>query len=419
MNPLPHDDEAEAAVLGGLLVAPELLPDVAAVLDPDDLYRDVNRAIYSAVIALDAQGITPDVVAVSGLLRFQNGSVAPMAIRDLAAGVAVPTAAPQHARHVAALATHRRLVIRLNEGLNASMSADADPGLIGAQVSADVLDLTARHEADARMIGELVSTGLDELEHPERRGAIPTGFRGLDHVLGGGLTPGQLVLVAARPGVGKTSFVSAIARNAAVRVPVAFFSLEMSEAEIALRLVCAEAGVSYITVHSGRASMDEWARLMETGEVFSKMPLAIIDRPTVKLPEVRAIARRTRGLGMVAVDYLQLMPSARSRSNRQEEVAEISRGLKLLAKELRVPIVACCQLNREAERRQDKRPQLSDLRESGQLEQDSDVVLLLHRDDANPSHAEVIVAKQRNGPTDRVRITFQHEQPRFIDSRWT
>jgi replicative DNA helicase len=284
-------------------------------------------------------------------------------------------------------------------------------------VSADLLDIAAAREAESRPIGSLVNDALTVLERNEPDGR-PTGFRGVDRLLGG-LRPGQLILVASRPSVGKTALAAQVARNVAKQAPVALFSLEMSAEEIAVRLLCADAEVDFARMRGGQQTTEDWSRLIGAAESLMELPLQVFDRASVKLPDVRALARRVKGLGLIVVDYLQLLRSdARWRGSRQEEVAEMSRGLKLLAKELGVPVVACCQLNRDPERRQDKRPQLSDLRESGSLEQDSDAVLLLHRGADDPSHAEIIVAKQRNGPTGTTRVSFDRAHARFRDVSW-
>src|SRR6266571_2029209 len=250
---------------------------------------------------------------------------------------------------------------------------------------------------------------------------IPSGFVDLDNLMSG-LQPGNLVIVAARPGVGKSSFVTNVARNVAVDAgtpdrptPVLMFSLEMSRFEIGMRLLCGEARVAWDKIRSGRVQTEEWTRIVEAAEVLHEAPLYIVDSGNVTVVDIRAKARRLRsrreGLGLIIVDYLQLMSGHTRFENRQQEVAEISRSLKLLAKELEIPVIAVSQLNRNPETRADKRPQLSDLRESGSIEQDSDIVMFIHRDDAtdDPStkgKADIIVAKHRNGPTATIPLTF-------------
>jgi replicative DNA helicase len=256
------------------------------------------------------------------------------------------------------------------------------------------------------------------LEHIQQRDSafagVPTGFMDLDSLLSG-LQKGNLIVIAARPGVGKSSFVTNIARNVAVQsgAPVAMFSLEMSRFEIGMRLLCAEAKVPWDKVRSGRVATEEWTRIVEAAEVLHEAPLFIVDSGNVTIVDIRAKARRLKskhGLGLIIVDYLQLMSGHMRTENRQQEIAEVSRSLKLLGKELDIPVIAVSQLNRNPETRADKRPQLSDLRESGAIEQDSDIVMFIHRDDSDDptvkGKADIIVAKHRNGPTQTVPLTF-------------
>ena len=251
---------------------------------------------------------------------------------------------------------------------------------------------------------------------------LPTGFRDLDE-LTSGLQPGNLVIVAARPGIGKSSLAMNIAHNVAVAGgSVAVFSLEMSRHEVGMRMLCSAARVPWDRIRSKRVGPDDWVRVVQAAERLHDAPLSIVDSGNVNIVDVRAKARRMRssktGLALIIVDYLQLMTSAAVRrpDNRQQEVAEISRSLKLLAKELGIPVLALSQLNRNPETRADKRPQLSDLRESGSLEQDSDVVAFIHRDDADPEkkkEAELILAKHRNGPTGSIKLMFEPSLTQF------
>jgi len=282
-----------------------------------------------------------------------------------------------------------------------------------------IYDVARHGEKDqVASLRELVDQAMTDLEQIQNResafAGLPTGFRDLDELLSG-LQSGNLVIVAARPGVGKSSFATNVARNASVesRVPVAMFSLEMSRWEIGMRLLCGEAGVPWDRIRGRRVGADDWSRVVQAAEVLHDAPLSIVDSGNVTIVDIRAKARRLaarrQGLGLIIVDYLQLMSHHRRVDNRQQEIAEISRSLKLLAKELKIPVIAVSQLNRDPERRQDKRPQLSDLRESGAIEQDSDVVMFIHRDDSDPAKkglADLIVAKHRNGPTDTVPVTF-------------
>src|SRR6185437_9016041 len=277
---------------------------------------------------------------------------------------------------------------------------------------------------EVAILRELVDQAMLDLESIQNRESaytgLPTGFRDVDQ-LTSGLQAGNLVVLAARPGVGKSSFATYLARNVAVGgAPAAIFSLEMSRWEIGMRLLCAEAKVPWDRIRNKRVGPEDWSRIVQAAEVLHDAPLTIVDSGNVTLVDIRAKARRMRtrrqGLSLIIVDYLQLMAHHRRVDNRQQEIAEISRGLKLLAKELDIPVIAVSQLNRDPERRQDKRPQLSDLRESGAIEQDADVVMFIHRDDseqASKGTADLIVAKHRNGPTDTVKLTFLPQLTQF------
>jgi replicative DNA helicase len=290
-----------------------------------------------------------------------------------------------------------------------------------------IYDVARREDADeVAILRDLVDQAMVDLENIQNRDTaytgLPSGFRDLDD-LTSGLQPGNLIVIAARPGVGKSSLATNIARNVAIgRHPVALFSLEMSRYEIGMRLLCSEARVAWDRIRNKRVGPDDWSRVVQAAEVLHDVPLHIVDAGNVNIVDIRAKARRMRtgrqGLELIIVDYLQLMtsPLTRRPDNRQQEVAEISRSLKLLAKELHVPVIALSQLNRNPEARADKRPQLSDLRESGAIEQDSDVVMFIHRDDADPEkkrQTELIIAKHRNGPTGNIRLDFEPSLTQF------
>lgn len=414
-KPLPKDADTEREIVGALMAWPRLVSEVAAVLSPEDFTRPNLAAVYRAIVDLDARGLVPDVLSVNAAM---GTGVDPLMLRDLTSDVGVPEATIHHAQRLADLAVSRRLAVRLYDASRSVIEHPEDPASMAAAVSGELLDITAHRTTEGRSVVALIDEAVAQMEAGGVTG-LATGFRGLDYTLGG-MLDGQLILVAARPGIGKTSFVSAVAHNVAIaKHPTLFFSYEMSAEEIATRLVCSEAGVSYHEIRAGRASLDDWSNLVAAVGTFADAPLTIADAPGAKLADLRAQARRVKDLALVIVDYIQLMPSSSAKgANRQEQVGEISRGLKLLARELRVPVLACCQLNRGLEMRQDKRPKLPDLRESGALEQDADVVILLHRDDQNPAHAELNVAKQRNGPTDVIKITFERQHTSFRDVGW-
>jgi len=424
----PNDRASEDAVVGAILERPNLLPDVAAILRPEDFYFGELREIYEAALAVDSDGLAADPVAVMMELRRNGSNVDPIRVRDLYAGgvstigAPIPELATTYARTVVRLATQRKLRSTLLDALDEIDGDKRDPAQIAADVSAETIAATVDREVTTEPLGDLLSEALEVLEARSTKeqdpSSIQTGFLGLDQLLGG-MMRGQLVLVAARPGEGKSSLAANVGRNVAGSAgPVAFFSLEMSAFEVAMRMLCTEASVAYSSVRTGRATPLDWQRLLAATERLVGLPLAIDDRPFLRVPEIRAAARRVPGLALVVVDYLQLMGSTAARgANRQEQIAEISRSLKLLAKELSVPVLACAQLSREVEKRANRRPTLADLRESGGLEQDADVVILLHPDPSHPSNHDAIVAKHRNGPTGTIRLTFRRDVTRFTDRR--
>ena len=418
----PHNLEAEESILGAMMLSAEAIADVVEVVKPDDFYRSANARIFETLRSVYARGDPVDAITAveelkrRGLLEEIGGH---LYIHELVEQVPTPSAAGNYAKIVAQHALLRRLIQAAADIMEMGYSAPEDPERAADEAEQRIYEV-ARHDEKEQVasLRELVDQAMTDLEKIQNResafAGLPTGFRDLDALLSG-LQPGNLVVVAARPGVGKSSFVTNLARNVAVesRMPVGMFSLEMSRWEIGMRLLCAEARVPWDSIRNKRVGADDWSRIVQAAEVLHDAPLSIVDSGNVTLVDIRAKARRlsTRraGLGLIIVDYLQLMSHHRRVDNRQQEIAEISRGLKLLAKELDIPVIAVSQLNRDPERRQDKRPQLSDLRESGAIEQDSDVVMFIHREDADPSKkglADLIVAKHRNGPTDTVPLTF-------------
>lgn len=426
----PQDLEAERSVLGAMLLSAEAMADVVEILDAEDFYRSAHGKIYSAVRALFGHGEPVDVITAVdalrrvGLLDEVGGA---LYLRDLVDEVPTPASAPHYARIVADAALRRRLIGAAADIMDVAYAGSDEADAIADTAEQRIYDVARREDTeDAAAIGDLVNDAMSELEAIQNRESaytgLATGFRDLDD-LTSGLQPGNLVIIAARPGIGKSSLAMNIARNVAVQhEPVAMFSLEMSRYEIGMRLLCAEARVPWDRIRNKRVGPDDWTRVVSAGETLHDAPLSIVDAGNVNIVDIRAKARRLKtgreGLSLIIVDYLQLMtgPLTRRQDNRQQEVAEISRSLKLLAKELKVPILALSQLNRNPEARADKRPQLSDLRESGSLEQDSDVVMFIHRDDADPEkkrEAELIIAKHRNGPTGSIRLSFEPSLTQF------
>jgi replicative DNA helicase len=418
----PHNEEAEESVLGAMMLSGEAIAQVADLgLKADDFYRSAHRSVFDALTALYAKGQPVDAVtAVEELRRLGTLDAigGALYIHHLVEQVATPASAGHYARIVADHALLRRLIGAAGEIIHGAFEVPEDPEGFADQAEARVYAVSRRHERDQVVtLRELVHSSMEDLERiHERTGlvGIPTGFRDLDELLQG-LQKSNLVVVAARPGIGKSSLVTNIARNVAVSgKTVALFSLEMSRVEIGMRLLCSEARVQWHKVRAGMVGADEWGRIVEAAEILDPAPLFIVDTGNVTIVDIRAKARRLKSqhnLDLVIVDYLQLMTSHQRVDNRQQEVAEISRSLKLLAKELDVPVIAVSQLNRDPERRTDKKPQLADLRESGAIEQDSDVVMFIHRDplseeDQARNAAEIVIAKHRNGPVGKITLTW-------------
>ncbi|MGI8648493.1 MAG: replicative DNA helicase [Mycobacteriales bacterium] len=433
----PQDVPAEQSALGGMLLSKDAIADVVEVLRVGDFYRPAHATIFDAIIDLYGRGEPADPVTIAAALADRGELMrvggAPY-LHTLISQVPTAANAAYYARIVAERAMLRRLVeagtriVQLGYGAARQGGGDVDDVVDRAQQA--VYDVTDRRtSSDYTPLAELLQPAMDEIEtigaHGGVMSGVPTSFADLD-ALTNGLHPGQLIVVAARPGLGKSTMALDVVRSATIKhnLPAAIFSLEMSKIEITMRLLSAEARVPLHHLRSGRLSEDEWTKLARRIGEVSEAPLFIDDSPNMTMMEVRAKARRLKqrhDLRLIVLDYLQLMSSAKRVESRQQEVAELSRGLKLLAKELEVPVIAVSQLNRGPEQRTDKRPQLSDLRESGSIEQDSDVVILLHRDDyyekesARAGEADFIVAKHRNGPTDVITVAFQGHFSRFVD----
>ncbi|SYZ34115.1 Replicative DNA helicase [Propionibacterium australiense] len=429
----PQDVEAEKSVLGAMLLSKDAIADVTEELRADDFYRPNHEAIFNAIIELYGHGEPADAVTVAAQLE-KTGELERVGGRvyliDLMQSVSIAANAGHYAQIVHDKATLRRLV-------EASMKISQ----LGYQGAGDVPDIVdAAQQAiyevsdintsdDYQSLKDLLEPTIDEMEaiqsHDDAMSGVPTGFAELDE-LTNGLHAGQMVIVAARPAVGKSTLALDLARSAAVKngLTTVYFSLEMGKTELVMRLLSAEAGVPLNHIRNGKMSEDDWQQIVrKTGHV-QEAPLFIDDSPNLTMMEIRSKARRLRqrnDLRLVIIDYLQLMSSGRKVESRQLEVSEFSRQIKLLAKELQIPVIALCQLNRGPEQRNDKRPMLSDLRESGSLEQDADVVILLHREDAydrdspRAGEADFIVAKHRNGPTATVTTAFQGHYSRFVD----
>ncbi|WP_022919159.1 replicative DNA helicase [Ruania albidiflava] len=430
----PQDVAAEQSVIGGMLMSKDAIADVVEVLRGNDFYRPAHEAIYDAILDLYGRGEPADAVTVAAELT-KRGELARIGgapyLHTLLSSVPTAANAGYYARIVRERAVLRRLVdagTRIVQLGYATDGGDVDDLVNTAQ--AEVYAVTERRTAEDYVpLKDVINSTMEEIDAASHRGegmvGVPTGFTDLD-LLTNGLHPGQMIVLAARPAVGKSTLGLDVARSASIKhgMTSVIFSLEMSRNEISMRMLSAESQVPLQNMRKGTMRDEDWTRLARTMGRVSEAPLFIDDSPNMSLMEIRAKCRRLKqrhDLKLVVIDYLQLMSSGKRVESRQQEVSEFSRAIKLLAKELEVPVIAISQLNRGSEARTDKKPQMSDLRESGSIEQDADVVVLLHREDmyekesARAGEADIIVAKHRNGPTDTIVVAFQGHYARFFD----
>jgi replicative DNA helicase len=429
----PHDLLAEQSAIGGMLLSKDAVADVIEVVRGSDFYIPKHEIIFDAALSLYSHGEPTDVIAVTdeltktGELTRAGGAEYLHTLTAL-----VPTAANAgfYSTIVAEKAVLRRLVEAGTRIVQMGYASEGEVVDLVNNAQAEIYAVTGGVDSeDFVPLTEAVTTAIDEIEAAKGRGGqmvgVPTGFAELDE-LTNGLHPGQLIILAARPALGKSTLGLDFARAAAIKndMPTIIFSLEMGRSEIAMRLLSAEAAVPLQSMRKGTVHAQDWTTIAQTRGRINDAPLYIDDSPNMTLVEIRAKCRRLKqrvGLKMVIIDYLQLMTSGKKVESRQQEVSEFSRALKLLAKELQVPVIAISQLNRGPEQRADKKPALSDLRESGSLEQDADMVILLHRESAyeadNPraGEADFIIAKHRNGPTKTITVGFHGHFSRFVD----
>jgi replicative DNA helicase len=428
----PQNLEAEEAILGGILLDPEAVSRVAEFLKPDMFYVGSHQVIYSATLHLHSQGLPTDLMSLSAYLR-DNATLDRIGgasyLRRLLEATVNAVNVDQYAKIVRDKYTRRQLI-----------RAGQEIAALGYDTTTDVVQLLDKGEqvlfevTQDRIQRSLVPISIvlmdlfSQLENRFELGAefvgIPSNFYDLD-ALTQGFQPSDLVIVAGRPSMGKTSFALSIGHNIAnINLPVICFSLEMSKEQLAQRLLCSESKIDSNRLRSGSISEVEWQRLGQAMGRIANAPLYIDDSPNITLTEMRSKARRLQAevggrLGMILIDYLQLMEGAGD--NRVQEISRITRGLKGMARELQVPVMALSQLSRGVEARTNKRPMLSDLRESGSIEQDADVVIMLYRDEYyNPETedrniAEIIIAKHRNGPTGTVKLLFENQYTRFVN----
>ena len=428
----PHDLAAERALLGAMMLTAAAVADAVELTSAADFYRPAHSHTFDAIAGLYAAGEPVDTVTVaaelqrSGLLDAVGG---PGALVEMQASTPVAGNAARYADIVAKNATLRRLIGAAGEVAELAYSRPADVDAALDQAESLVFAVASGSAASSmEPLYGLLDRGVDHLEklyeHGQSLTGVPTGYSDLDNLLLG-LQPSTLLVLGARPGIGKTSLALGVAAAAAMgsRRPVLFFSLEMSHLELTQRLLCSEARVSTQRVRSGQLSDDDWTLINSAVGRLAEAPLWIDDNPNTSVLEIRAKARRKHAdvgsLALVVVDYLQLMGGRVSAESRQVEVSEMSRGLKILARELECPVLALSQLSRAPEARSDKRPMLADLRESGAIEQDADVVMFLYRDEMynndTPDRgiAELHIAKHRTGPTGTIKLGFLPQYTRF------
>lgn len=427
----PQNLEAEQSVLGSMLIEREAISKAMEELQPEDFYRDAHRMIYQCMISLYDRNEPLDLITVSEDLRQKDQleKIGGLSYLTTLASI-VPTAANvyYYARIVAEKALLRQLIHAATEIAATGYEASEDVAVILDQAEKSILAISQRNtsQAFAPIKGILLETfeKIDQL-YSTKGGivGIPSGFRDLDSMTAG-FQPSDLILLAARPSMGKTALCLNIAQHIAIREkkPVAFFSLEMSKEQLVQRMLCAEAGIDAHRLRTGDLRDEDWKRLSRGMGILSEAPIFIDDTPGVPVMEMRTKCRRLKieqGLGIIIIDYIQLIQGNGRTENRQQEISEISRSLKSLARELNVPVIALSQLSRAVESRAVKKPMLSDLRESGSLEQDADLVAFIYRDDYynpdtdKPNITEIMIAKHRNGPVGSIELYFHKEYTRF------
>ena len=429
----PQDIAAEQSVLGAMMLSKDAIAEVIENLRDVDFYRPTHQAVYDAILDLYSRGEPADAITVTAELT-KTGDIGRIGgatyLHTLVASVPTAANATYYARIVRERAILRRLVEAGTRIVSMGYTGDGEVDAIVDRAQAEVYDVAARRTSEDYLpLSQIMTGAMDEIEAISSRGGglagVSTGFRDLD-ALTNGFHAGQMIVVAARPSVGKSTLGLDFARACSIKdgQTSVIFSLEMSRNEIVMRLLAAEAQIALTGMRGGTMSEADWQRLARKMSQVSEAPMFIDDSPNLTMMEIRAKARRLKqrhDLKLVVIDYLQLMTSGRRVESRQVEVSDFSRQMKLLAKELEVPVVAISQLNRGPEQRTDKKPMLSDLRESGSIEQDADMVILLHREDfyekesPRAGEADLIVAKHRNGPTATIPVAFQGHYARFAD----
>ncbi|MEZ7669020.1 replicative DNA helicase [Rothia sp. 27098_8_27] len=428
---MPHDDVAEQSVLGGMLLSKDAIADVVESLRASDFYKPAHETIYEAILSLYGHGSPADAITVADELK-KRGELTRVGgasyIHTLIASVPTAANAQYYAEIVKEHAIMRRLIEAGTKIAQLGYANETEVDTLVDQAQAEIYAVTdGNAKEDYVSFSDALEETINEIDansnRPDGVYGVPTDFIEFDE-LTGGLHGGQMIVIAARPGVGKSTLALDIARSASIhhQMTTVFFSLEMSRTELAMRILSAEGKIPMSELKKGDLGTEGWTNLANLQGRIDSAPLFIDDSPNMTLMEIRAKCRRLKqrnDLKLVVLDYLQLMSSGKKVESRQQEVSEFSRSLKLLAKELDVPVIALSQLNRGSEQRTDKRPMVSDLRESGSIEQDADMVILLHREDMynldsqRVGEADMIIAKHRGGPTRTIPLAFSGKYSRF------
>ena len=429
----PQNIEAEQAVLGTILLQDKALLHVVEVLSPSDFYRDAHKAIYAAMLVLFEREEPHDLITVTSLLGDQNkleevgGASYLASLTDI---IPFTGTLGHHAQIIRKKSILRRLIQTSSEVTTRCFDSQDDIEYLVEQAEKAIFEIAHSNKSQGfQPMSAVVPRAFDRItklfDRQEHITGVATGYEELDRMTAG-LQPAEIIILAARPSMGKTALAMNIVQHAALigKIPVAVFSLEMSTESLALRMLCSLGRIDSQRIRTGKLHENDWPKLTRATGMLSDAPIFIDDTASLTVLEMRAKARRLKAkhnLGLIVVDYLQLMQGKSGVENRAQEISDISRSLKAMAKELDVPVLALSQLNRSLETRTDKRPQLADLRESGAIEQDADVIMFIYRDEVyhraedNPNRglAEIIIGKQRNGPTGVIKLTFLGEYTTF------
>lgn len=428
----PNSKDAEQALINAMLVDTDKIVEIAAIVTKDDFYYGEYGLFFEAMVALSNEDKPVDLLTVSSKLKQMDApeSICNMEyVRDIIGGFSIAANAEEYAQEVRDLATLRKVIKFTEKTTELCYAGKTQVEDLLNNTEKELFDIIQRRNKgdDYTPINEIIPSVLDTIEASSKREGkitgVPTGFIDLDEKLTG-LHAEELILIAARPAMGKTAFALNIAQNVAMksRIPCVVFSLEMSKEQLATRLMAMDSMVDSQMIRTGQLADSDWEKLIDSTGRVADMPMYIDDTPGITIPELRSKCRKLKqqaDIGLIIIDYLQLMSGSGRRESRQQEISEISRSLKILAKELKVPIIALSQLNRAADSREDHKPVMSDLRESGAIEQDADVIMFIYRDDyynkesTKPGIADIIVAKQRNGSTGPVELVWLGKYTKF------